>query len=282
MHEIVYKNAVLTAKQFGNAPLTLHNKPIGENAFYGYDTSDTNFLSKQWAKETGAYYFDLNDFMEAVHLGDTKKIEEYKKQLKDKKKVITSDLVLGTNKEQTGLAYNHWESLFTKLKDIWTDTSLDERRIVIPLSLTFGLGQHAAVACLNFKPKQETAEIIFMEQHAQKKGRPDYNAKIDYTDGLKLHEKWWGILAQKALGMKHVDTFKNDKAISHRRKVCGVVATEVARRLLASDNPMELVKSGIEIADKEVDKLHERNQKLEAKYGYFPLMVVKRKGKPNA
>lgn len=211
MHEIVYKNAVLTPKQFGNAPLTLHNKPTGENAFYGYDTSDTNFLSQQWAKETGSYYFDLNDFMEAVHLGNTKKIEQYKKQLKDKKKIITSDLVLGTNKEQTGLAYNHWESLFTKLKDIWTDTSLDERRIVIPLSLTFGLGQHAAVACLNFKPKQETAEIIFMEQHAQKKGEAEYDAGFDYTKGIQLHAKAWTDVMKSEnygfLGIKSVNTF---------------------------------------------------------------------------
>ena len=281
MHERIYQNAVVLAKKFGNAPLTLLNKPVGKDASYGYEASDEDFLSRQWAKETGAYYFDLNDFLEAVHLGNTEKIENYKKQLQDKKKIITSSLILFTNKEQTALGADHWVSLFTELKDIWANPSLDERRIVLPLSLTFGLGQHAAVACLNFKPAQKSVDVIFIEQHAQKKGTPDYNPQIDYTDGLKLHEYWFGSLCKNFVGMETVNTFKNDEAISHRRKVCGVIATEVARQLLATADPMKLAKSGIKISDAEVDTLHARNQELEAKYGPLPLEIIHQNGGKN-
>ena len=125
-------------------------------------------------------------------------------------------------------------------------------------------------------------EQEFKEQHAQKKGDPNYEADVDYTDGIKLHANVWSnIMHQKDngfLGISTVNTFVNDKPICRRHNVCGVVASELAKRLLEADDPMKLAKSGIVITNEEVDKLHERNQKLEAKYGYFPLMVIQKNG----
>ena len=282
MREEEYQNVIVTNKKFLKDPLTLHNMPVGPDAIYGYSTPDAAFLSQQWAKETGAFYFDVVDFLDAVHLGDTKRINTYKEQLRDKKKIITPKIVLGTNDDQTDLSW-YWLPLFTELKEIWKNPLLEERRLVVPLQLQFGkLISHASVACFNFKPQNDAVDIIILEQHAQKKGTPDYEADFDYTDGLKLHaQAFLSAMHQKdcgLLGIENVKAVVNANPICRRHNVCGVVASELARRLLETDDPMKLAKSGIVITNEEVDKLHERNQKLEAKYGYFPLMVIQKNG----
>ena len=282
MNEQAYRDIVFIGKEMAKRPLSLHKQPVGKDSSYGYPVSDTNFLSRKMAKETGAYYFDLTDFLEAVHLGDKKKIENYKKQLRDSKKIITSCLYLETDKKQGNLKYGpYWEAMFTELKDVWKDSSQGERRIVIPLTLDFNdmnegaktrLASHAAVACLKFNPKREQADVIFLEQHAIKKGllgsEYDYienPENYNYTEGLRFHQERWEALLKGVVGMKYIHSFKNDRPICQRTKCCGVVATEVARRLLEADDPTETVRAGIKIDKKEVDSLHMQNQKLEKK-----------------
>ena len=173
----------------------------------------------------------------------------------------------------------YWLPLFTELKEIWTDSTFKEKRLIVPLQLVFGkMMSHASVACFNFKPKQDTVYVIVLEQHAQKKGEINYEADEDYTDGIKLHAKAFSAMMNQLLKIGTVNTFVNEKPICRRHNVCGVVASEVSRRLLETDDPMALVKSGIAITNEEVDKLHARNQKLEAKHGYFPLMVIQKNG----
>ena len=273
---------ILRMKQFLKLPLMLHQMPTHPNSTYGYTASDMTFLSQQWTKENSAFYFDCIDFLEAVHLKDTKRINHYKNRLKTERKIITAELPLFTDNFQKQES-RYWLPLFSELKEIWKDTSLDERKLVIPLSLYFGKTGHFAVSCFNFAPKKDEASVIVLEQHAQKKEKPDYEADVDYTDGIKLHEKLWaGMLHGKKpdflLGIGTVNTFVNDNPICRRHNVCGVVASELARRLLETNDPMKLAKSGIVITNEEVDKLHERNKKLEAKYGHFPLMVIQKNG----
>ena len=281
MNENAYRDIVLTGKEMAKKPLTLHKQAVGKDSSYGYPIADTNFLSKKWAKEAGAYYFDLTDFLEAVHLGDKQKIENYKEQLRTSNKIITSCLYLETDRKQEGLKYGpYYEALFTELKDVWKDSSQSKRNMVIPLILDFNdmnenpktrMASHAAVACLNFNPKQDEADVIFLEQHAIKKGLlgPEYDyidtpENYDYTEGLQLHQELWESSLKNDVGIKQINSFKNNTPICPRTKCCGVVATEVARRLLEADNPMENVKIGIRIDEKEVDSLHMRNQKLES------------------
>ena len=118
MDEQNYKGIILASKEFVKAPLTLQNMPIAPDATYGYTMSDTVFLMKQWAKEAKGFYFDAIDFLDAVHLNDTKRIGAYKKVLRNKEKIITGELVAGTNDEQTKLS-GYWLPLFTDLKEIW-------------------------------------------------------------------------------------------------------------------------------------------------------------------
>ncbi len=261
-----------------NSALQLHLEDIS-NPKIGYGSADGNFLSQQWAKQNKAYYFDVLDFLEAMHLRDKNKLLSYFTQLSDKTKIITRELPLLTDDDQKILV-PYWMDFLTVLKNVWTDHSLPERRLVVPIHLMFGKIQHASVACFNFKPQKDAVDVIVLEQHAQKKGDPNYEADVDYTDGIKLHANVWSnIMHQKDngfLGISTVNTFVNDKPICRRHNVCGVVASELAKRLLEADDPMKLAKSGIVITNEEVDKLHERNQKLEAKYGYFPLMVVQK------
>ncbi|MGN0919926.1 MAG: hypothetical protein ACI4OR_04150 [Alphaproteobacteria bacterium] len=283
MLEEEYKNVILIHKKFLKDHLTLHTMPVGPESIYGYATPDAAFLSQQWAKETGAFYFDIIDFFDAVHQKDQKRINNYKTQLRDKKRIITPKIVLGTNEEQTDLSC-YWLPLFTELKEVWKNPLLEERRLVVPLQLQFGnLICHASVACFNFKPSKDEASVILLEQHAQKKEEPGYEKDSDYMDGIKLHAQvFMSALHQTdcgLLGIKNVKAFINNKPICRRHNVCGVVASELARRLLKADDPISLAKSGIVISNEEVDKLHARNQKLEAKYGYFPLMVIQKKGR---
>ena len=281
MHEDFYK-CFLKWKEYWakNSALNLHLEDIS-NPKIGYGTADGNFLSQQWAKQNNAYYFDVLDFLEAMHLKDKAKAISYMEQLSDKSKIITRELPLLTDDDQKILD-PYWMDFLTALKGVWTDPSLAERRLVVPIHLMFGKIQHASVACFNFKPKQDAVDVIVLEQHAQKKGEPNYEADVDYTDGIKLHANVWSsIMHQKEngfLGIGTVNTFVNEKPICRRHNVCGVIASELARRLLEADDPMVLAKSGIMITNEEVDKLHARNQKLEAKYGHFPLMVIQKNG----
>ena len=282
MNEDEYQKAVLAGKELMESPLSLHNQPVSPGATYGYQVSDNVFLGRQWAKETGAYYFDALDFLDAVHQGDKKRISFYKNELRDKAKIITPVLALYTDKEQANLS-TYWVDLFTELKKIWKNPLLAERRLVVPLQLQFGkMLSHAGVACFNFKPVQDAVDVIVLEQHAQKKGSPDYEKDLDYAKGVKLHASVWSaVMRQKDLGLLGigtVNTFVNDKPICKRHNVCGVVASELARRLLKTDDPMGLVKSGINITNEEVDKLHIRNQKLEAKFGFFSLSAIYKDG----
>ena len=281
MRDDQYKGIISRVKQFQKGPLELHNEIIKPNATYSYSIPDFTFLSQQWAKENNAYYFDIIDFLEAVHLGDTEKVNAYKKQLRTQEKVITSLLPLFTDKSQEQFDH-YWLDLFRELKSTLKNPLLKERRMVVPLHIVFGdMVQHASVACFNFKPQKDAVDLIVLEQHAQKKGEPEYDAGFDYTKGIQLHAKAWTDVMKSEnygfLGIKSVNTFVNDKPICRRHDTCGVVASEVARQLLSTDDPMKLAKSGIVITDEQVDTLHARNQKLEAKYGYFPIVAVKSK-----
>ncbi len=282
MEDDIYQNLILVLKEYLKAPLTLHQLPIKKDAIYGYCQQDAASLFQHFAKKNNAFYFDIVDFLEAIHLNDQKRINRYKQNLLKYRKIITPELPIATDNEQKELS-TYWLPLFTELKDVWKDPSVPERRLVLPLHLMFGnLIQHASVACFNFKPQQDAVDVIVLEQHAQKKGQPDYEADVDYTEGIKHHAGAFSAVMRQTnynlLGIKTVNTFVNDKPICRRHNVCGVVASELARRLLEADDPMALAKSGMVITPDEVDKLHARNQKLQAKYGHFPLMVIHKNG----
>ena len=263
MKEEIYTGTVLEAKKRAQNSLTLNSQPAGLDSSYGYSIADTVFLSERQAEDAKAYYFDAYDFLDAVHKGDTQRIENYKKQLRKQTSIVMANLMLGTDKDQKTMTYdNYWMPLFTELKDVWTDSSVKNRKVIIPLGLMFkGKAGHAAVACLNFRSQKNAADIIFLEQHAEKKGTPNYDEHFDYTDGLKLYQDFWCEVLQHDLGIKEVHTYKNDKPISHRKRCCGVIASEVRRRLLATNDPLASIESVVEeIPADMVDVLHKENQ----------------------
>ena len=279
MHKIQYEGIILKVKQFLKCPLELDKEVIKPNATYSYTVSDFAFLSQHWAKENNAYYFNIFDFLEAVYLGDTQKVNDFKKQVREHEKIICPTLPILTDKEQEHLD-TYWLDLFRELKSTLKNPLLKERRFVLPLHVAFAdMIQHAAVACFNFKPQNDAVDLIVLEQHAKKKGEEGYDASFDYTKGIQLHARAWTEVMNSEnngfLGIKSVNTFVNDEPICRRHDVCCVVASEVTRQLLASDDPMKLAKSGIKISNAEVDTLHARNQELEAKYGNTWLNVVK-------
>ena len=260
-----YKKFILPMAKEYKKPLSLHQEDLCSTPPHGYQAADINFLYSLWAKENSAYFFDIIDFLDAVYLRDQKRIEKYKNEIKNKAKIVTSDLILHTNFAQNR-ATLYWVEFFTMLKDIWKSSKIKERRIVMPISLAFGKIQHCAVACFSFVPSKKSVEIILLEQHAQKKGTPNYEADVDYTKGVQLHAKIWADIMQKNIGIEHVNTFVNNQPICRRHNVCGVVASELARQLLITNNPMKLVTSGIVITSEEVTQLHARNQLFEASY----------------
>ena len=279
MHEAQYKGIVLKIKQFLKAPLELDKEVIRPNATYSYSVSDVAFLSQQWANQNNAYYFNLCDFLEAVYLRDTQQVNNFKEQIRTHEKIICPTLPIITDPTQEHLD-TYWLDLFRELKSTLKNPLLEERRLVIPLQVVFpDMVSHAAVSCFNFKPQKDAVDVIVLEQHAQKKGKADYDADFDYTKGIQLHAKAWTEVMKLEdhgfLGIQSVNTFVNDDPICRRHDVCCVVATEVARQLLVAEDPMKLVQSGIKIAEAEVDTLHARNQELEKKYGKIWLKMMK-------
>ena len=262
MQKKEYEKFILPMKKEYEEPLGLHLEALGSRHPRGYWASDINFLHQQWAKKNGACFFNIINFLESVYLGDDKEIKACRKTLKRANKIVTSDLFLYTNLKQNKASV-YWSDFFVKLQDIWKDGTQKEKRIVMPLSLMFGKVQHCAVACFNFKPQQDEVDIVFLEQHAQDKEKVDYDAEVDYAEGVRLHLKIWADIMHRILRISKVNTFTNTKPICRRRNVCGVVASELARRLLKSSNPMKWAKAGIRISYEKVDCLHAPNQKLE-------------------
>ncbi len=134
------------------------------------------------------------------------------------------------------------------------DIDVDQQRLVIPLTIiSEGKEAHGVALCIDSQKEKNHVDIMILEQHAQRdKGKLDYSEEIDITlSYLKDFFKTFDI---------EIDTFQNDKPICRRKGVCGIVSTEVCKRLLEAENPMKKAKLGtIKIKDEQVDEYHHQN-----------------------
>lgn len=140
------------------------------------------------------------------------------------------------------------------------DIDVDQQRLVTPLTIiSEGKEAHGVALCIDSQKEKNHVDIMILEQHAQRdKKDPNYSEKLDYSEEINMTLSYLKDFF-KPFGVE-VDTFQNDKPICRRQGVCGIVSTEVCKRLLEAENPMKKAKLGtIKIKDEQVDEFHHQN-----------------------
>lgn len=222
---------------------TLINKDVDS----GYSVSDMNLLMKSFAKEKNV---DFVNWIDAVE----------KRQLR---------LDSNKGKAVSSVVYFYDKSLdwFTMLDFYAKGEIAEEFRLVVPVIVypgkASGKESHYLVICFDFKPKLDTVDIILLEQHAMlDKTDENYDEKLDYSEFIDYYLAALGAYCKKRLGYTGVQVMRNQRPISRRKRVCGVVASEMARRVLSVKNPASLISSPLVLSDEDIDALHEKNKKI--------------------
>ena len=230
---------------------TSPNKLSNKEADSGYIIPDMNFLSQNWASQQSAYYMGLGPLFEAKLFG-----KQYdgavaiQKSISENAKIITGAIQMRPT---------DWYWL--PVLDFYNAENLTKKtRLVIPFLLNPGgeRENHFIVIGIDFDPQNATADIVLIEQHAMKKDENKLLYYSDMIDGLLLRAI--PMYCQR-LGYKNITVLKNEKPVSRRKRVCGVVASEIARQMLAADSLRTFMENLPSLTDEEIDKLHQRNKK---------------------
>ncbi|MBO7053419.1 MAG: hypothetical protein J6W27_03230 [Alphaproteobacteria bacterium] len=226
-----------------DAGVTLGNKMVDS----GYSPADMNVLFEKWAGEQDAGFWNWIDLT---------KNPEHKPDM-TKNRIITGVVYfLGNSGDWCPLLNHFAKNKITK-----------EYRLVVPVIIYPGQnsGKESHYCCMSFdfKPETDTVDIVLLEQHAMlDKSEKGYVEKLDYSDVIDFNLNNFINYCKRILNYTNVNVLKNKKPISRRQRVCGVVASEMARRLLLTENPSNLINSPAVLYDDDIDKLHERNQEI--------------------
>ena len=219
----------------------------------GYSEADIDFLAKKYAEQNSAYYFDLLTYLEHKEPDLT----NAQKNVLDANKTITGAVTV----RPVGVDGWQW---WLKLLDFWkADTISGNKKLIIPIKLNpyQPKENHFAVLGFDFDEKNSTVKIYFLEQHAMHPGEKGYDKNTDYSDMINDYVfKALTPFFQLRLGYKNVEFYSNNKPITRKKHVCGVVATEMARQLLTTDDWSNFVNQSPVLTDEQIDKIHQRNK----------------------
>ncbi len=213
----------------------------------GYSPADMNVLFKEWAGEQNTAFWNWIDLI---------KNPEHKPDM-TKNRIITGVVYfLGNSGDWCPLLNYFAKNKITK-----------EYRLVVPVIIYPGQasGKESHYCCMSFdfKPETDTVDIVLLEQHAMlDKSEKGYVEKLDYSDVIDFNLNNFINYCKMILNYTNVNVVKNEKPISRRNRVCGVVASEMARRLLLTEKTLDLIDSPVVLNDNDIDKLHKRNQKI--------------------
>lgn len=224
---------------------------INKEVDSGYSPADINILSQEWAREQNAEFYNWIDLTESPkHQPDM-----------SKDKIITGVVYfLGASGDWCPLLNYFAKNKITK-----------KHKLVVPVIIYPGTnsGKETHYCCMafDFKPETDSVDILLLEQHAMlDKSEKGYIEKLDYSEVIDFNLNNFAIYCEKILGYTNIHVFKNKQPISRINRVCGVVASETARNLLAAPNTLDIVNSPMSLSSEEIAKLHERNKKIVSKY----------------
>lgn len=135
------------------------------------------------------------------------------------------------------------------------------KRCVVDLTLVIPQKEpHGVALCIDADKKNKKLNLIMLEQHAYHKGEKRYIHKLDYGEEIKSILEYYATKGCFNTIGYEVQTFQNEKPICRKRRVCGIVSSEMCRRLLKAKDPMELAKSGrIKLSAIQVLGIHQKN-----------------------
>lgn len=238
--------------QFILATHSMPSKLNGKSVDSGYSVEDIDFLAKKWALEQSVNYIDLGNFFNVVLAGKPDDDSQIQKSINKNTKSITGAIQI-----RPGDWY--WISLL----NFYAMGNIEEKqRLVIPFLLNPGGARdnHFIVMGFDFDPKSSAVDIILLEQHAMNKNETVYDELLDYSDMTDVLLRAIKKYCEQFLHYSNVNVAKNEKPISRRKRVCGVVASEMARQILSVDSLKEFMNNLPKLSDNEIDKLHQRNK----------------------
>ena len=230
-------------------PNKLYDKSIDKP----YSVSDVNFLAKQYANQHGANYFDLAGLFKYVL-----KNMEYDFNLANQAINKYQNTITGAIQ----IRKNDWYWL--QLLMFYNVNKIKEKhKLIVPMLLIPGDSRaaHYAVMGFEFNPENRSVNIVILEQHAMNKENiTSYDKNFDYSDMIDLLLVALKQYCKQFLHYENITTIKNEKPISHRKNVCGIVASEIAQRLSESDDWIDFVENPPVLSDEEINKIFERNK----------------------
>lgn len=218
-----------------------------KNVDSGYSVSDMNFLIENLAHEKNVVFFNWTDVFE----------NPQQQPILNESSIVSS------------VVYFYDNSLdWFQMLDYWAkDKITKESRFVVPVIMypkkTSGKESHYLVICFDFKPENNTVDIVLLEQHAMlDKTDKNYDEKLDYSELIDYYLSALKAYCEKLLGYTNVRVIKNEKPISRRKRVCGVVVSEIIRRLLSVENSSSLINFPVVLSDDDIDKIHKKNKNI--------------------
>ena len=235
----------------------LKNTLAAKSVDSGYSESDMDFLAKKYAEQNSAYYFDLLPYLE----NKESDLAGVQKNIQKSNITVTGAVTV----RPVGVDGWQW---WIKLLDFWKSDMISEnKKLIIPIKLNpyQPKENHFAVLGFEFDVKNSNVNIFFLEQHAVRSGETDYNENLDYSDMINDYiYKAIIPFCKLRLGYKNVEFYFNNKPISRRKHVCGVVASEIIRQMLKTKDWKKFVNQPPVLTDEQIDALHQKNKNYAA------------------
>ena len=220
---------------------------IDKNVDSGYSVSDMNLLIKEFAREQNADFFNWINVFEKT---------QYQPNLNQDSAV-------------SSVVYFYDDSLdWFKMLNYYAKSKMSkEFKLVVPVIMypkqNSGKDSHYCCISFDFRPETDTVDILLLEQHAMlDKTDKDYDEKLDYSELINYNLSALKAYCEKILGYTNVKAIRNEKPISRRKRVCGVVASELVHKLLSTKKTSDLINLSVVLSYEDIDKLHERNKKI--------------------
>lgn len=214
----------------------------------GYNFKATNYICSKIAEQT-----DKCGFLDTARLINAKDLDSAQDIIIDAcmyEKTLIGEIPVDPKNNQ----YLLLNSILQISEQTLTNAEYENRRMVAPLTINSNEKEpHGVALCIDVNKKDNLANIIILEQHAQTNG-----GKLDYSEEINM------ILSglQRVFEERGttVNTFRNEKPICREKGVCGIVSAEVCKRLLQAEDPMKTAKLGIiKINAEKVQQLHKNN-----------------------
>ena len=195
----------------------------------GYNWNATNFVCSKIAKETPACGFiNTTELLKCQTENDA---AAYLIAQSQQPNLIAGEIPINPENNQFILLNDFIKVLHFALSN---ENMLQVERFVANLSISaLQKETHGVALCIDADKANKNLNIIILEQHAKRDSGPlDYSHEIDAT--LKYLQNCF-----HDIGFQ-INTFQNQEPICRQEHVCGIVSSELCRRLLQAADPMKL------------------------------------------